>query len=96
MQTTVMRSEFAVISEPTSDLESATLLLLNDFARISRSREHSDIFEELAGVSLPTSDLRLLEHLNGREPVPANAIAAALTTDPSRTSRQTRRGRLSS
>lgn len=80
-----------VTSEPNSDLEALTLSLLNDLASAVTSREHSRVFEELTGVSLPTSELRLLEFLNGREPVAASAIAAALTTDPSLTSRQTRR-----
>lgn len=78
-------------SEPTPSLEATTLGLLNVFARIAESREHSRIFEELGGVSLPAADLRLLEYLNGRPPVPTSTVAAALVTDLSRTSRQARR-----
>ena len=77
-------------SEPTS-LEATTLGLLNAFARIAESREHTRIFEELGGVSLPAADLRLLEYLNGRPPVPTSTVATALATDLSRTSRQARR-----
>ncbi|MBM7517368.1 MarR family winged helix-turn-helix transcriptional regulator [Nocardioides nitrophenolicus] len=78
-------------SEPTPSLESTTLGLLNVFARVAESREHTRIFEELGGVSLPAADLRLLEYLNGRPPVPTSTVAAALATDLSRTSRQARR-----
>ncbi|SFM83482.1 DNA-binding transcriptional regulator, MarR family [Pimelobacter simplex] len=78
-------------SEATPPLEATTLALLNVFARIAESREHSRIFEEMGGVSLPAADLRLLEYLNGRPPVPTSTVAAALVTDLSRTSRQARR-----
>ncbi|GAA1226284.1 hypothetical protein GCM10009676_05300 [Prauserella halophila] len=91
MQTSVTRSEFAVTSESTSSLEFVTLSLLNDFASTSLSREHSSFFEQLTGVALPTSEIRLLEYLSGRDPVPASTIATALVIDPSRTSRLVRR-----
>ncbi|UUW91120.1 MarR family winged helix-turn-helix transcriptional regulator [Pimelobacter simplex] len=76
---------------PTPSLEATTLRLLNAFARIAESQEHTRIFEEMGGVSLPAADLRLLEYLNGRPPVATSTVAAALVTDLSRTSRQARR-----
>ena len=72
-------------------LEAATLTVLDWSARMGDSREHARAFEEVVGTTLPAADVRMLEYLNGRDPAPTSAAAAALAIDLSQASRQARR-----
>ncbi|GAA3661889.1 hypothetical protein GCM10022237_22170 [Nocardioides ginsengisoli] len=72
-------------------LEAAALVVLDWSARMGDSREHARVFEEVVGDALPAAEVRMLEYLNGREPVPTSAAASALGIDLSQASRQARR-----
>jgi DNA-binding MarR family transcriptional regulator len=78
-------------SDAAPALETATLTVLDWSARMGDSREHARVFEEVVGDALPAADVRMLEYLNGREPVPTSAVASALGIDLSQASRQARR-----
>ena len=71
-------------------LERSTLGLINSVAYSSSSRAHARNFREATGVALPTSDIRFLEYLSGREAVPTSLLARDLGIDLSQASRQAR------
>jgi DNA-binding MarR family transcriptional regulator len=69
-------------------LERATLRLINTVAYIATSRAHSRRLHAVTGIDLPPSDIRMLELLSGRDPVPTSVLAAELRIDLAQASRQ--------
>lgn len=74
--------------DATHALERTTLGLINMVAFSATSREHARRFADATGLELPTSDIRVLEHLAGREPVATSSLARALAIDITQASRQ--------
>ncbi|GAB2843665.1 hypothetical protein GCM10022221_48640 [Actinocorallia aurea] len=69
-------------------LERATLQLINVVAFTSGTRAHSRRMKAATGIDLPPSELRLLELLGGREPLPTSVVARELGIDLTQASRQ--------
>ncbi|MFN2540083.1 MAG: MarR family transcriptional regulator [Mycobacteriales bacterium] len=69
-------------------LERTTLQLINVVAYGSSSRAHSRRIRDVTGMDLPPSDIRFLEFLAGREPMPLGVVAAHLGMDLAQASRQ--------
>jgi DNA-binding MarR family transcriptional regulator len=69
-------------------LERTTLQLINVVAYGSSSRAHSRRIRDVTGMDLPPSDIRFLEFLAGREPMPLGMVATHLGMDLAQTSRQ--------
>jgi DNA-binding MarR family transcriptional regulator len=77
-----------VVDDSEPRLETATLHLVNMTAYGSSSRAHSRRLRDVTGIDLPPSDIRLLEFLSGRDPLPLSALAAELGIDLAQASRQ--------
>ena len=77
-------------SELRLELERSTLGLINMVAFETSSRRHFRAFEAATGVALATSDIRFIECLSGRDPMPVSQVARGLGVDLSQASRQTR------
>jgi DNA-binding MarR family transcriptional regulator len=69
-------------------LQVATLQLVNMVAFESSSRAHSHRLKAVTGLDLPPSDVRILEFLAGRDPLPLSRLAADLGVDLAQASRQ--------
>jgi DNA-binding MarR family transcriptional regulator len=77
-----------ITQHPSLQLEHTTLQLINVVAYGSSSRAHSRRIRDVTGMDLPPSDIRFLEFLAGRGPVPLGVVAAHLGVDLAQTSRQ--------
>jgi DNA-binding MarR family transcriptional regulator len=74
--------------EQDTALERNTLHFINMIAYGSSSRVHSRRLRDVTGIDLPPSDIRLVECLAGREPLPLSAVASELGLDLAQASRQ--------
>ncbi|MFN2538104.1 MAG: MarR family transcriptional regulator [Mycobacteriales bacterium] len=74
--------------EQDTALERNTLHFINMIAYGSSSRVHSRRLRDVTGIDLPPSDIRLVECLAGREPLPLSAVASELGIDLAQASRQ--------
>jgi DNA-binding MarR family transcriptional regulator len=69
-------------------LERVTLHLINMVAYGSSSRVQARRLRDVTGIDLPPSDIRVLEFLAGRDPIPLSALAMELGIDLAQASRQ--------
>lgn len=75
-------------AEQTISLEVASLQLINMVAYGSSSRAHNRRTRAVTGLDLPPSDIRILEFLAGRPPLPLSRLASELGIDLAQASRQ--------